>query len=174
MVIVPALNEEAAIGGVVQAVKRLHPTVPVVVIDDHSPDGTADAADRAGALVIRLPVHLGLGGCVQTGYKLAFEMGFDYVVRVDGDGQHDPSAICKIVDALHSTGAEVVIGSRFIVPGNQHTSAVRSIGIAFFRVLLRLILGRTIRDPTSGFVGVNRNALAVFARSFPLAYPEIE
>src|SRR6266700_5248285 len=174
MVIVPALNEEAAITDVVQSIKKLLPAVPVVVIDDHSEDGTADTAERAGASVIRLPVHLGLGGCVQTGYKLAFEMGFDYVVRVDGDGQHDPGAICKIMDALQSTGAEVVIGSRFIAPGNRHTSPIRFAGIAFFRVLLRLILGRTIHDPTSGFVGVNRNALAVFARSFPLAYPEIE
>jgi len=101
-------------------------------------------------------------------------MGFDFVIRVDGDGQHDPADIPRILEALESTGAEVVIGSRFIESGQKHTSLARSLGIVFFRLLLRPILGRTIYDPTSGFVGVNRRALEVFAASFPLTYPEIE
>jgi len=174
MVIVPALNEEKAVGEVVRATKAILPGVPVLVIDDHSTDGTAIAAANAGAQVLKLPVHLGLGGCVQSGYKLAFEMGFDFVIRVDGDGQHDPADIPRILEALESTGAEVVIGSRFIESGQKHTSLARSLGIVFFRLLLRPILGRTIYDPTSGFVGVNRRALEVFAASFPLTYPEIE
>jgi glycosyltransferase involved in cell wall biosynthesis len=174
MVIVPALNEEGAVGEVVRATRDLLPGVPVLVIDDHSTDGTALAAAKAGAQVLKLPVHLGLGGCVQAGYKLAFEMGFDFVVRVDGDGQHDPADIPRILDALQSTGAEVVIGSRFVEGGQKHTSVPRSLGIIFFRLLLRPILGRTIYDPTSGFVGVSRRALEVFAGSFPLTYPEIE
>jgi len=174
MVIVPALNEEKAVGEVVRATKAILPGVPVLVIDDHSTDGTAIVAANAGAQVLKLPVHLGLGGCVQSGYKLAFEMGFDFVIRVDGDGQHDPADIPRILEALESTGAEVVIGSRFIESGQKHTSLARSLGIVFFRLLLRPILGRTIYDPTSGFVGVNRRALEVFAASFPLTYPEIE
>jgi len=174
MVIVPALNEERAVGEVVRATKAALPGVPVLVIDDHSTDGTAVVAANAGAQVLKLPVHLGLGGCVQSGYKLAFEMGFDFVVRVDGDGQHDPADIPRILEALESTGAEVVIGSRFVESGQKHTSIPRSLGIVFFRLLLRPILGRPIYDPTSGFVGVNRRALEVFAASFPLTYPEIE
>jgi glycosyltransferase involved in cell wall biosynthesis len=174
MVIVPALNEEKAVGEVVRATKAILPGVPVLVIDDHSTDGTAIVAANAGAQVLKLPVHLGLGGCVQSGYKLAFEMGFDFVIRVDGDGQHDPADIPRILEALESTGAEVVIGSRFIESGQKHTSLPRWLGIVFFRLLLRPILGRTIYDPTSGFVGVNRRALEVFAASFPLTYPEIE
>src|SRR5579863_9351921 len=114
MVIVPAWNEEGAVGQVVRSVKELLPDIPVLVIDDYSDDSTASVAAMAGAQVLRLPVHLGLGGCVQTGYKLAFEMGFDYVVRVDGDGQHDAADIPRILEALYSTGAEVVIGSRFV------------------------------------------------------------
>jgi glycosyltransferase involved in cell wall biosynthesis len=174
MVIVPALNEERAVGEVVRATKAVLPGVPVLVIDDHSTDGTAVVAANAGAQVLKLPVHLGLGGCVQSGYKLAFEMGFDFVVRVDGDGQHDPADIPRILEALESTGAEVVIGSRFVESGQKHTSVPRSLAIVFFRLLLRPILGKTIHDPTSGFIGVNRRALEVFASSFPLAYPEIE
>lgn len=174
MIIVPALNEEGAVGGVVRSLKETLPGVPVVVIDDDSEDGTALVAEKAGADVLRLPIHLGLGGCVQTGYKLAFELGFDYVIRVDGDGQHEISDVPKILQALVETGAEVVIGSRFLIPRPTYTSLSRSLGIRFFRILLRPILGRAIHDPTSGFVGVNRKALQVFSRTFPLAYPEIE
>jgi glycosyltransferase involved in cell wall biosynthesis len=174
LILVPALNEEAAVGSVVKSIRRVLPETPVLVVDDHSDDGTALVAEQAGALVVRLPVHLGLGGCVQTGYKLAYELGYDYVIRVDGDGQHEAEDIPRILDALLTTGAEVVIGSRFVGSGGKHTSIPRSIGIAFFRLLLTPILGRTIHDPTSGFVGVNRRALQVFSRTFPLEYPEIE
>jgi glycosyltransferase involved in cell wall biosynthesis len=174
MVIVPALNEERAVGDVVRATKAALPGVPVLVIDDHSTDGTAMAAAQAGAQVLKLPVHLGLGGSVQAGYKLAFEMGFDFVVRVDGDGQHNPAHIPRILEALESTGVEVIIGSRFVEPGQKATSIPRSLGSGFFRLLLRPILGTKIYDPTSGFIGVNRRALEVFANSFPLEYPEIE
>lgn len=174
MVIIPALNEEGAVGAVVRGAKAALPGAPVLVIDDHSTDRTAVVAEQAGAQVLRLPVHLGLGGAVQAAYKLAFEMEFDFVVRVDGDGQHDTADIPRVLEALQSTGAEVVIGSRFVEEGQKHTSIPRSLGITFFRLLLRPILGQPIYDPTSGFVGVNRRALEVFAHSFPLAYPEIE
>ncbi|HEY4088576.1 MAG TPA: glycosyltransferase family 2 protein [Bryobacteraceae bacterium] len=174
LVIVPALNEEAAIGGVVRSIRENFPQFPVFVIDDYSEDATALVAEQAGAFVIRLSVHLGLGGCVQTGYKLAYELGYDYVIRVDGDGQHEIQDISKILDALITTGAEVVIGSRFVQSTGEYTSIPRSLGINFFRLLLWPILGEKIHDPTSGFVGVNRRALQVFARTFPLQYPEIE
>ena len=174
MVIVPALNEEGSVGTVVRSVQEVLPGVPILVIDDHSSDATARVAEDAGAGVLRLPFHLGVGGCVQTGYKVAYELGFDYVIRVDGDGQHEAADIPKIRQALVDTGVEVVIGSRFVGGGGEHTSFARSIGIRFFRLLLRAILGRPIYDPTSGFVGVNRKALRVFSRTFPLSYPEIE
>jgi glycosyltransferase involved in cell wall biosynthesis len=174
MVIIPALDEAGAIGDVVRSVRSVMPGVPVFVIDDHSTDATVNLAMEAGAQVLRLPIHLGLGGCVQSGYKLAFEMGVDYVIRMDGDGQHDARDIPRILDSLQSTGAEVVIGSRFIEPGGTHTTIPRSMGILFFRLLLRPVLNKTIYDPTSGFVGVNRRAIELFAHTFPLSYPEIE
>lgn len=174
LVIVPALNEEGAIGHVVASVRREMPDVPVVVIDDCSTDATVLAARRAGAEVVSLPRHLGLGGCVQTGYKLAYELGFDYVVRVDGDGQHDPRDIPLIYRKLVESGAHMVIGSRFIERNGQKATAMRGFGIRLFRILLRAVLGKPVHDPTSGFVGVNRTALQVFSRTFPLEYPEIE
>jgi len=174
LVIVPAFNEEAAIGDVVRSVHANVPGAPVLVIDDCSADGTIGVARSAGAEVLALPHHLGLGGCVQAGYKLAHELGFEYVIRVDGDGQHDARDIPRILEKLTTSGCEMVIGSRFVSEDGQHTSAIRGLGIWFFRMVLRPILGKPVRDPTSGFVGVNRKALEVFSRSFPLEYPEIE
>ena len=174
LVIIPAFNEEGAIAGVVRSVHQHVPGVPVLVIDDCSLDSTAALARQAGADVLPLPHHLGLGGCVQAGYKLANELGFDYVIRIDGDGQHDARDIPRILDKLKSTGCEMVIGPRFVDDNGERTSPVRSLGIRFFRAVLRPILGKPVHDPTSGFVGVNRQAIGVFSRSFPLEYPEIE
>ncbi len=96
------------------------------------------------------------------------------MIRIDGDGQHDPRDIPRVLETLRKTGCHMVIGSRFYENKGAHSSAVRAIGIHVFRLVLRPILGKPVRDPTSGFVGVNRQALAVFTRSFPLEYPEIE
>jgi len=174
LVIVPALNEEGAIASVVRSVHEHVPGVPVLVIDDCSADSTVAAARAAGADVLPLPHHLGLGGCVQAGYKLAYELGFAYVIRVDGDGQHNPADIPRVFERLKTSGCEMVIGSRFVSENGSRTGRVRSLGIRFFRTVLRPILGKPVHDPTSGFVGVNRRALDVFSRSFPLEYPEIE
>jgi glycosyltransferase involved in cell wall biosynthesis len=174
LILIPAYNEEGALGGVVREVHAVMPGVPVLVVDDCSSDATAHIARAAGAKVLSLPHHLGLGGAVQAGYKLAFELGYDYVIRVDGDGQHDPKDIPKILEVLEREKCEMVIGSRFVDGSGQHSSVLRAAGILFFRAVLRPIVGRPVRDPTSGFVGVNRTALALFSRSFPLEYPEIE
>jgi len=174
LILIPAFNEEGAVAGVVEAVKNVMPDDPVLVVDDCSTDATVTVARGAGAEVLTLPHHLGLGGCVQAGYKLAFELGYGYVIRVDGDGQHDARDIPKVLETLGSSGCEMVIGSRYLDGANGGTSIVRALGIRFFRMVLRPILGRPVSDPTSGFVGVNRSALEVFSRSFPLEYPEIE
>jgi len=176
MVIIPALNEEGAVGDVVRAVKLVLPDTPVLVIDDHSSDRTARVAEDAGADVVRLHTHLGVGGCVRTGYQIAFELGCERVIRIDGDGQHEARDIPLILEALASTGADLVIGSRFLKqgePGEWRSPLGRSIGIALFRRLLAPLLGKTVSDPTSGFVGINRRALSVFARRLPPAWPEI-
>ncbi len=174
LIIVPAYNEAASVGRVVGEIHAAVPGVPVVVIDDCSEDATATVAREAGADVLELPHHLGLGGGVQAGYKLAYELGYDYVIRIDGDGQHDPRDIPGVYEALRSSGCQMVIGSRFLERDENHTSVVRRLGVRFFRFVLRPILGKPVYDPTSGFVGVNRDALQVFSKSFPLEYPEIE
>ncbi len=174
LILIPAYNEEGAVGGVIEEVHAVLPGVPVLVVDDYSADGTVGRARQAGAQVLSLPYHLGLGGCVQAGYRLAFELGYDYVIRVDGDGQHDPRDIPRILSALEQEECEMVIGSRFLEGSSEHTSPARGAAILFFRAVLRPILGRPVSDPTSGFVGTNRVALELFSRTFPLEYPEIE
>jgi glycosyltransferase involved in cell wall biosynthesis len=174
LILIPAYNEEGAVGSVIEEVHGVLPGVAVLVVDDCSADGTVGRARQAGAQVLSLPYHLGLGGCVQAGYRLAFELGYDYVIRVDGDGQHDPRDIPRILSALEQEECEMVIGSRFLEGSSEHTSPARGAAILFFRAVLRPILGRPVSDPTSGFVGTNRTALELFSRTFPLEYPEIE
>jgi glycosyltransferase involved in cell wall biosynthesis len=174
LILIPAFNEEGAVAGVVEEVQDVLPDVAILVVDDCSSDSTIEVARRAGARVLSLPHHLGLGGCVQAGYRLAYELGFDYVIRVDGDGQHDPRDIPTLRAALERENCEMVIGSRFLNGDGPRSGWVRGLGIVFFRAVLRPILGRTVHDPTSGFVGVNRTALDLFSHSFPLEYPEIE
>jgi glycosyltransferase involved in cell wall biosynthesis len=174
LVIVPAYNEEATVGDVVRSLRRLLGPTPVMVIDDGSADGTHQAARDAGAELLRLPHHLGLGGAVQTGYRFAFEHGFDCVVRVDSDGQHNPADIPKLLDKLRTDGFDMVTGSRFLKPDGYEVQWLRRFGGLLFSALLYPILGKRITDPTSGFAAVNRRALEVFSRSFPLEYPEIE
>ena len=174
LVLIPAFNEEAAVGSVIQEVQAAMPGTPILVVDDCSVDATRSHAHTAGAKVLALPHHLGLGGCVQAGYRLAYELGYEYVIRVDGDGQHDPRDIPTILKTLEHGDCEMVIGSRFVDGKGSHTSFLRGAGIVFFRAVLRPILGRPVHDPTSGYVGVNRTALALFSSTFPLEYPEIE
>ncbi|MBI3667598.1 MAG: glycosyltransferase family 2 protein [Acidobacteria bacterium] len=174
MVIIPAYNEEASVGDVVRAVRRVAPEAPVMVIDDGSSDGTSQAARDAGAELLRLPHHLGLGGAVQTGYRFAFEHGYDCVVRVDSDGQHNPADIRLLLDKLLGDGFDMVTGSRYLAENGYPRQWLRRLGSQIFSLLLYPILGKRITDPTSGFAAVNRRALEVFSRSFPLEYPEIE
>lgn len=175
MVLIPTFNEQGAISRVIEEVRQVVPYADILVTDDCSRDQTIIEARRAGARVMTLPYHLGLGGCVQAGYRLAFQLGYDYVIRVDGDGQHDPRDVPKILAALKSEQCEMVIGSRYTERGSSiYTGWTRSMGIRFFRAVLRPILTHPVRDPTSGFVGVNRKALQLFSATFPLEYPEIE
>jgi len=174
LILIPAFNEERAVGGVVGEVRAAVPGTPILVVDDCSEDSSRGEAAAAGAQVLALPHHLGLGGCVQAGYRLAYQLGYDYVIRVDGDGQHHPGDIPIVLKALEQGDCEMVIGSRFVDGNGTHTSWLRAGGILFFRAVLRPILGRPVRDPTSGFVGVSRTALELFSATFPLEYPEIE
>ena len=108
------------------------------------------------------------------GYRFAFEHDYQRVVRVDGDGQHNPADIKKLLEAMDQGDYDMVTGSRFLVPNGYPTRTMRRFGSLLFSWILRPILGKRMTDPTSGFVAVNRKALEAFSLSFPLEYPEIE
>jgi len=173
--VVPAYDEEDAIAGGVDEIRVFDPAIDVVVVDDGSRDSTADAADAAGAVVVRLPFNLGIGAAVQTGFRYALEHGYDVAVRLDGDGQHDPAELPKLLGPLERGEADVVTGSRFRGDdGGYRPPLGRRLGITWFAKLVTLLSRQRVTDTTSGFQALNRPAIALFARDYPSDYPEVE
>jgi glycosyltransferase involved in cell wall biosynthesis len=173
--IVPAYREEDAITGVVEEIRAFDPAIDVVVIDDGSPDATAAVAARAGARVVRLPFNLGIGAAVQTGFRFALEHGYDTAVRLDGDGQHHPAELPKLLAVLERGEADVVTGSRFVDAAESYRPPfARRIGITWFARLVSVLTRQKVTDTTSGFQALNRRGIALFARDYPSDYPEVE
>ena len=175
LAVVPAYDEEDAIGPVVREIAAFDPSIYVVVVDDGSSDGTAAAAAAAGAAVVRLPFNVGIGGAVQTGFRYALEQGYELAVRLDGDGQHDASELAKILGPIEAGSADLVIGSRFVGPGGSYRPPfARRVGIRVFARLVSLLGGQRVTDTTSGFVALDRAGIELFAAEFPHDYPEVE
>ena len=145
-----------------------------MIINDCSTDNTLDICKQNKFNVIRLPINLGIGGAVQTGYKYAFQNGYDLAVQVDGDGQHDPAFLKNMANYLEKEKCDMVIGSRFINKEGFQSSGTRRIGIKYFTVLIKLVTGEKITDPTSGLRMVNRDIIEMFANDYPKDYPEPE
>ncbi len=175
LVIIPALNEELTIAKVVEDVRRHLPSADVVVVDDGSRDNTAAASRQAGATVLRLSYNLGIGGAVQTGFKFAHHAGYEYVVRVDADGQHDPQDLPQLLERVRRQEADVVIGSRFnhAIP-DRATTFMRRLGSWSFARLVSFLTGQPASDTTSGLQCLNRRAIACLAGYYPQDYPEVE
>jgi glycosyltransferase involved in cell wall biosynthesis len=173
--VVPAFEEEAAIGAVVAEITAFDPSIDVVVVDDGSSDGTAVAAAAAGATVVRLPFNLGIGAAVQTGFRWALERDYDLAVRLDGDGQHDPAELPKLLAPIERGEADVVTGSRFREDEDGYRPPLgRRVGITWFARLVSLLSGQRVTDTTSGFQALNRSGIELFARDYPSDYPEVE
>jgi glycosyltransferase involved in cell wall biosynthesis len=174
--IVPALNEEETVVRVIEELHAFDPGLDVVVVDDGSSDRTAEVAAARGALVLRLPFNLGIGGAVQTGFRFAFENGYDIAVRVDGDGQHDPAQLPRILEPVLRGDADIAVGSRFADDDGDgyRSSRSRRIGIRILAAVVSRIVGQRVTDTTSGFQVLNRNGIALFARDYPHDYPEVE
>ncbi len=173
--IVPALNEEGAIGDVIDEIKAFDASFDVVVIDDGSTDRTTEVARARGAHVLRLPFNLGIGGSVQTGFRYAYENGYRIAVRVDGDGQHDPAQLGKVLDPVLRDEVDICVGSRWLERIEGHrSSASRRIGIRILASTVSLLTRQRVTDPTSGFQALNRKAIALFAADYPHDYPEVE
>jgi glycosyltransferase involved in cell wall biosynthesis len=174
--IVPARDEANAIGAVLEELRAFDPAMDVVVVDDGSVDETAAVARAHGAAVVRLPFNLGIGGAVQTGFKFALEGGYDEAVRLDGDGQHLPSEVPKLLAPLAAGEVDIVVGSRFAPGGNgdYRPPLARRAGIRFFAGIVSLLVGQRVTDTTSGFQALNRRGIALFAADYPHDYPEVE
>lgn len=175
LAVVPAYNEEATVGSVVRKLREAAPAYDVLVIDDGSTDATARIAADAGAAVLRHPFNLGIGGAVQAGFIYALEEGYDFMVQVDGDGQHDPHEIATLMAEMErDPPVDMVCGSRFIQDNGYLAPISRRTGIHIFAFLLSRFVGQPITDPTSGFRLYNRRAIRLFARDYPHDYPEVE
>jgi glycosyltransferase involved in cell wall biosynthesis len=175
LVLIPAYNEQATIKEVVGGAQGAVPHADVLVIDDGSVDNTAQEAESAGAFVVRHPFNLGIGGAVQTGLKFAQRGDYDAVIRLDGDGQHNPSDIPKLHAILQTDHIDVVIGSRFLdTTRNMQIPFLRWLGICTFAALVSLLTGRRATDTTSGFSAMNRRAVDALVTYMPQDYPEVE
>jgi glycosyltransferase involved in cell wall biosynthesis len=172
--IVPSLNEEVTVGHVIDEIRAFDRGFDIVVVDDGSTDRTAGVAADRGAHVLRLPFNLGIGGAMQTGFRFAFEHGYDIAVQIDGDGQHDPSQLPKILAPVLAGEADLCVGSRFTGKGAYRSSFVRRIGIKIFARVVSAVVGQKVTDTTSGFRAVNGKGIALFASDYPHDYPEVE
>jgi glycosyltransferase involved in cell wall biosynthesis len=172
--IVPAYNEAASVAVVIAEIRAVDPELEVVVVDDGSRDGTANAAEAAGARVVRLPFNLGIGGAMQTGYEYAREHGFDLAVQIDGDGQHDPRELPQLLEPILDGRADMAVGTRFAGGTRYRPPFARRVGIELFAWLVTLIVRQRVTDTTSGFRAVNRQGILLFAADYPHDYPEVE
>jgi glycosyltransferase involved in cell wall biosynthesis len=173
--VVPAYNEERAIGAIVDEIRAFDASFDVVVIDDGSTDATATVAAEHGAAVVTLPFNLGIGGAVQTGFKYALEHDYELAVRLDGDGQHDPAELPKLLAPVERGEADIVTGSRFADGARAYRPHFsRRIGITWFAMLVSLLTRQRVTDTTSGFQALNRKGIALFAGDYPNDYPEVE
>jgi glycosyltransferase involved in cell wall biosynthesis len=172
--IVPALNEERSVARVIAELRAFDPGLEIVVVSDGSTDRTAEVAEEHGAHALRLPFNLGIGGAVQTGFRYAYEHGFDVAVRVDGDGQHDPSQLDRVLAPVLADEADIAVGSRFTGGGGYRSSRSRRVGIRILAWVVSRLVGQRVTDTTSGFQALNRNGIALFARDYPHDYPEVE
>ncbi|MCI6514822.1 MAG: glycosyltransferase family 2 protein [Erysipelotrichaceae bacterium] len=174
LIIIPAYNESESIVNTVRNIQKKAPEFDYIVINDCSKDATLEVLKENNINHLNLPVNLGIGGAVQTGYKYALEKGYDVAVQVDGDGQHDPSYLNKLAEAMISQQADMIIGSRFIENQGFQSTFMRRIGISYFTKMIKILTGKTITDPTSGFRMANREVIKIFSKEYPRDYPEPE
>lgn len=174
LVIIPAYNEERSIAETIREVQEKAPYVDILVVDDGSQDKTAEIARQSGVLVVSHDFNLRIGGAVQTGLKIAKMNSYDIAIQIDGDGQHDPGLISEIIKPLVEGNSDIVIGSRYLKNKNVGTSFTRNLGVRFFSWLTTKITGQQVTDCTSGFRALNEHSIGLFAKEYPVDFPDAE
>ncbi len=173
LIIIPAYNESENLPKLFDLLKNSEGDYDVLVINDCSKDNTEEVCRRYGIKVVSLPVNLGIGGAVQTGYQYAFYHNYDVAIQIDGDGQHDPKFIPYLIKRIEE-GSHLCIGSRFIENEGFQSSKIRRFGIKYFSWLIKLLTGTRITDPTSGYRACSKEVIGLFAKNYPKDYPEPE
>ena len=175
LVIIPAYNEEENIEKVINSLRSLNNSdVDVLVVNDCSTDNTVSVLKKLNQKYISLPMNLGIGGAVQTGYKYAFENDYDIAIQIDGDGQHDVSYINDIISPIINDECDMVVGSRYITREGFQSSVARRIGIRILSLMIKVRCRCDVKDVTSGYRAVNKKIIKVFSKSYPTDYPEPE
>lgn len=174
LVVMPAFNEEATIGAIIDEIKHTVPFSDILTVNDGSSDKTGSIAEGKNAMVINHPFNLGYGAALQTGFRFASKEKYDFVIIMDADGQHIPSSVQRLIDAMSRHDADVVIGSRF-VEGDYNVGLLKKTGIILFSLIAKAYTGIKITDPTSGFQLINRTAFVYLAEgdNYPLDYPDV-
>jgi len=174
MVLIATYNEEKSIGQVIREVRKNLPRADIVVVDGESSDSTEKLARELGVIVLKVPHSLGIAGGVETGFNFALLRGYDIVVRVDGDGQHNPNQISRLMQPILDRKADVTIGSRYIEAGDYKGSLSRTLSIKLFSSIISAITRQRITDATSGFQVVNSRVIEFLSRNYFFDYSEVE
>lgn len=175
LVLIPAYNEAACIAGVIADIRRAVPEYDILVVNDGSEDETAAVAKTAGASAVSHPFNMGYGVTIQTGYKYAYSNGYDFIIQIDGDGQHDPACIPSLLKPVLDGEVDFALGSRFLGVGDYKPNWTRNLGIVLFRTLVSWRTGQRISDSTSGYQAFNRDVIHFFtSEAFPNDYPDAD
>ncbi len=179
LVFIPAWNEESSIAGVIEGVREALPDADVLVVDDGSTDATVERARTAGARVASLPFNQGVGAAQQTGYIYALRGGYDICAHLDGDGQHMPTELARLVQEIKADKADMVIGSRYqdrsVARADDYRASIsRRTGQHLFRLIVSLSTRQRFTDTTSGMRAVNREAMALFKEHYSPEFAEVE
>lgn len=174
IVLIPAYNEAETIGDLLAEVRHSLPDMPICVVNDCSGDHTAAILRGRHCHLLDLPCNLGVGGAMQAAFQYAFEQGYDYAIRLDGDGQHPPAECAKLIERMVRGDVDLVMGSRFLGDGTYRSAWYRQVGIVGLSFVLSAACRQRITDPTSGFQIVNRAVMGYFSHQYPVDYPEPE
>lgn len=172
LAIIPAYNEEGNIEALISKIREFE--IDIIVINDNSTDQTLKIIKKLQVDYIDLPCNLGIGGAVQTGYTYGVKNGYDIAIQIDGDGQHNPKYIQDLINPIIRNEADMVIGSRYINKEGFQSTFLRRIGIKYFSYLIKILTGKKITDPTSGFRACNLKTMFYFSKYYPIDYPEPE
>jgi glycosyltransferase involved in cell wall biosynthesis len=174
LILIPAYNEADCLAAVLDDVRRSKLAADILVVNDGSTDDTSKIAHHMGVMALDIPFNIGYGGAIQTGFRFADEYGYDFVITMDGDGQHDPYYAKNLIVALEREQADIVIGSRFL-EGSYRMGILRKAGSWLFSKIARFYTGMSFTDPTSGFQLLNRRVFSYLSKddNYPLDYPDV-